>query len=358
MRIKEFAYHAQTQLDALTTAAFKRSHIYELTAAAFGFRSYAALGSDAIFVPWPVALSSDAMTAVTNRGVDLGFTRTVAEVAAGFLVPQFSEAQIGVLRLDSLVESFYDYLDQLDGDSDQGSIALSVLEEELTAAAAKDQRLAHYSLALLYEADDDEREVGRGYWFEQEAAGAALSGVQKEWADEYSEELASAELHEHHLREAARLGFEPAMLDLAEAFGDHAYFESARDTSMVDPMRVAEIAEGLGRTDDARRWLTLAAESGDVDAMRSLIDDHLQQNLPECWKWMHLSRLLGADLSMSAHCATNEDGSDYDDDVGGPAYVTGEDGIELVPLDAVGDAAARAAADSLFRRIQAGKIAH
>ena len=351
MRIKEFTYHAQTQLDALTTAAFKRSHIYELTAAAFGFRSYAALGSEAIFVPWPEALSSDAVTAVIDRGVDLGFTRTVAEVAAAFLIPQFSEAQIGVLRLDSLVASFYDYLDQLDGDSDGVSIAFSFLEKELTAAAARDQCLAHYALALLYEADDDDKEVGRGYWFEQEAAGATLSGVQKERADEYSEELASAERHEHHLREAARLGYAPAMLDLAESFGDHSYFESSRDASMVDPMRVEEVAEGLGRMDDARQWLVLAAEAGNIDAMRSLIEDHSQNDLHECWKWMYLSRLLDADLSQSDHYAINEDGSDYDDEVGGPAFVAGIDGIELIALEPEGDRAARRAARSLFYRI-------
>jgi len=50
--------------------------------------------------------------------------------------------------------------------------------------------------------------------------------------------------------------------------------------------------------------------------------------------------------------AINEDGSDYDDDVGGPAYVAARDGIDLEALSAEQDATARLAAQDLFKRIQ------
>ena len=50
--------------------------------------------------------------------------------------------------------------------------------------------------------------------------------------------------------------------------------------------------------------------------------------------------------------AINEDGSDYDDDVGGPAYVAGRDGVDLEPLAPAQDAAARLAAQKLFEQIE------
>jgi hypothetical protein len=101
--------------------------------------------------------------------------------------------------------------------------------------------------------------------------------------------------------------------------------------------------------------LTVDAEAGDVDAMRELIEVHDRDNLPSCWKWLYLARLVGIDLSESAHHLINDDGSEYDDDVGGPAHVAGYDGVDLVALDAIQDAAARQAADELFRRIGRAK---
>ncbi len=85
--------------------------------------------------------------------------------------------------------------------------------------------------------------------------------------------------------------------------------------------------------------------------MRELIEVHDRDNLPLCWKLLYLARLLGTDLTESAHYLINEDGSEYDDDVGGPVHVAGDDGVELPVLDAIEDAAARQAADGLFRRI-------
>lgn len=52
------------------------------------------------------------------------------------------------------------------------------------------------------------------------------------------------------------------------------------------------------------------------------------------------------------HYAINEDGSEYDDDVGGPAYVAGRDGVDLAPLSAEQDTAARDTAQNLFMQIQ------
>lgn len=45
---KELAYSAQQHLQASTGGSFKRSHVYELLAASFGFSSHAAFGVDTV----------------------------------------------------------------------------------------------------------------------------------------------------------------------------------------------------------------------------------------------------------------------------------------------------------------------
>jgi len=66
---------------------------------------------------------------------------------------------------------------------------------------------------------------------------------------------------------------------------------------------------------------------------------------------MHRSRLLGYDLSQDRYEAINEDGTPYADDVGGPAYVGGDESIDLNPLPRGADAVARNTAELIFVRI-------
>ena len=92
--------------------------------------------------------------------------------------------------------------------------------------------------------------------------------------------------------------------------------------------------------------------------MLQLIEDYDHGDLERCWKWVYLSRLVGTDLTQDAHYAINEDGSDYDDDVGGPAYVAGRDGVDLGPLAPEQDTTARLAAQKLVEQIEqnAGQV--
>ena len=66
---------------------------------------------------------------------------------------------------------------------------------------------------------------------------------------------------------------------------------------------------------------------------------------------MHLSRRLKHDLSQDRYEAINEDGTAYDDDIGGAAYVGGDEGIDLNSLPSDADAIARQKAGQLFARI-------
>ncbi|ALN83716.1 hypothetical protein LC55x_0411 [Lysobacter capsici] len=139
-------------------------------------------------------------------------------------------------------------------------------------------------------------------------------------------------------------------METADRYGDPAILERVPSDEM-DPISMAAIAQEHGDGERLRYWLTIAAREGDIDAMRALILDP-DESVEQAWVWMHLSGLLGHDLGQDRHVAINEDGTLYDWDIGGAAYVGGEDGINLNPLPIDADLVARQAAERLFAPIQ------
>jgi TPR repeat protein len=359
MTIKELAYAAQRHLQSRTDSVFKRSHVYELLAAALGFDSYAALGCTAVLTlrRSDAPPSPDNGSLIRRRCLALGYPPTTADVVG------YSDL-IAMLRDGEWRWGDDQFWAEPTDEDDMPAQTWSVLDgdeisatlvDSLESAASKGGALAHYSLALIYAPDEgDEPEVGSSYWYSQEQQGRVLIGVEKEWADAHAQQLKMQELYEQHLREAARLGCDDALLDLAERFDDPAFFDSAKRSVAEDPAKVAEIAERLGRRNDAKQWFTIAADGGDTEAMRRLIEAYCRNDPEQKWMWVYLARLLGTDLMRDEYYAINEDGTPYDDDVGGPAFVDGRDGVKLAPLDAEKDAAARIAAEQRFKQFDPG----
>ena len=101
MTIKELAYSAQQHLQTCTADPLKRTHVYELMSAAFGYKSYAAFGVDVIFVEGlldPKSLTS-AKASVEQRFIGLGYQRDTADDVAVALAGFLAQHQIGVLRI-------------------------------------------------------------------------------------------------------------------------------------------------------------------------------------------------------------------------------------------------------------------
>lgn len=373
MTIKELAFSTQRLLEASTGALFKRAHIYELLAASFGFNSYAALCADSVFTEQSLSSrrSSSYALPLQIRCTEIGYLQGVAEVVAKVLPPFLTDREIGVIRLPDLVAHLrfesgrqYDYPDDEDEDDwnesiddrlgDLDALASPVLMDGLTIAADKGNAEAHYALALILSAEENglgENEVGSGYWHQQAQAGRMLSSIERDFADAHVARIARADRYLNHLREAARLGHQSAMLELADRFNDPTFFEQSEAHVETDPSRVAEIAEKLGRSEDAKKWLTKAAISGDTEAMRRLIEYYDQNDLQQCWTWIYLAKLVGTDLTKGQYHAIHEDGSPYDDDIGGNLFVDGRDGVSLRPIGAEQDASARRAAQEIFERM-------
>lgn len=354
MTIKNIIYSAHQRLEQVASTPVKRSHVYELLAAAFGFNTYASLTSKAILIQRKSPHSEDAINLglLQQRSEEFGY----GSILAGVLPAIMREHRIGALPLSNLVAQLksYDYLEGYDWEHD-GSLQQVSPEvfRALEASAKTRNPLAHYALAMLYENpyESDEGGVSNDYWYKQMQSGRKLSGVEKDFALTYQRQLNSDNKYYYHLREAARLGCDLALLDLAEKFGDHTFFEGDHQNVDANPIKVAEIAGQLGQSTEHRYWLTVAADAGNIAAMRELIESYEKEDLLRCWTWVYLSQLLGKDLTQDNHYAIHENGSRYDDDVGGPMFVDGVDGIELQPLESDQDQQAKTNAENLLNRM-------
>lgn len=371
MTIKELAYSAQRHLQASTGAQIKRAHIYELLAAAFGFGSYAALCADAVFTKNSLTNrhSKNYGEHIKRRCIEIGYQADTAAVVASALPTLMTDQKIGVIKIGDLIAHLRfesgrdDWLEEdehedLDTDEDErwpDPVASPLLLDGLNAAAVKGHAPAHYALALIYASTDEDFDspgVGGDYWYKQAQEGRVLTGVEKEWADAHATRLDQEEKSLHHLREAAKLGHQAALIDLADRFDDPTFFEQTTTSVNAHPARIAEIAQRMGRTKDVKKWLTSAANLGDTDAMRQLIDEYDYDNLQQCWTWVYLAELLGRDLTKDEYVAIHEDGSPYDDDVGGAVFADGRDGVELAPISEQQEMEARRIATEIYAKIQ------
>lgn len=355
MTIKNIIYLAHQRLEQVTNIPVKRSHLYELLAAAFGFNTYASLTSQAILIQRknPDPMDTVNLDLLQQRTEEFGYKNILTTELPVII----QEHQIGALTLADLIAQLKndDYLDEYDWEHEDSYQQVSPeVFRALEALSKTGSPLAHYALALHHENGDDSDEdgVSNDYWYKQMQSGRELGKVEKEFALAYQRQLTSESKYQFHLREAARLGCSQALLDLAEKFGDHAFFIGHHRDVDTDPMRVAEIANRLHRYDDHRNWLTVAAEAGDIEAVRELIENYDKKDLVRCWTWVYLSQLLGNDLTQDRYFAINEDGSNYDDDIGGPVYAAGEAGLNLPLLNDEQSIIARHAAENLFNRIK------
>ncbi len=358
MTIKNIIYSAHQRLEQVASIPVKRSHVYELLAAAFGFNTYASLTSQAFLVQSKKPRSADTIDTglLQMRLEELGykgiFTSALPEV--------MKEHRISVLSFSDLVAQLKneDYLNEYDWESDESTQLISPeVFHALDAAAKSGNPLAHYAIALHHANSDesDEDGISNDYWYKQMQSGRVLDGAEKEFALAYLQQLTSQKKYQFHLREAGRLGSELALLDLAEKFDDHAFFESDHRDVEADPMRVADIAKELGRSEDYRYWLKVAADAGSLSATRKLIKIYEKDDPIQCWTWIYLSQLLGKDLTKDNYYAIHENGSLYDDDRGGPMFVDGEEGVDLPLLEPEQDSLAQANAQALFNRMNMTK---
>lgn len=389
MAIKELAYTTKQQLESATRQSFRHSHIYELLAVSLGFNTRASLDAAHIMavMDLPQRPVASSLATLHRRLNELGY-EAVADTAGAALLSMVADQCLGAVSIESVVDAlqqghwadpddWYDIDDDEDEASDSEQVGnsspsldptkIALLIDGLNGAASRGSAAAHYALALIYRGDDLSEEEGSSYWYSLMEQGSELEGVQLEWAMAYRKQLLNAEREGLHLKEAARLGWVDAKLDIAlenaqraEHRGDHGqaehWYKEAAELGHVEAMRsLAWLAEQSGDAGSVSHWNHQAALHGDVDAMRDLIEEDDRVNLFQNWVWVYLAEHLGTDLRKSTLRPYHEGGmyadQEYDDDIGGPLYVAGDEGVQLEALSASDDVRAREAARELFNQI-------
>ena len=414
--IASFARQAQTHLQTIAgadRANVKRSHVYELMAAALGYGSHAALKAHGLLCPLP---SQPLLAHYGNlhpgpcaaRAEALGMPRERCGPLAKALCADMAAHALGLVPWEDILEAllsgsrelyretpcddaYYEALGAaLENDphawpEDPEPLRLNspFVCQALQKAAEQGEGRAHLALGLLIErgarvdaghqdGDDDEDDEDMDdvpdsraglYWYERQQKGEVLTGVEFEWAEGYAERVqhraaasreraARSSSARDHFNAAAALGQHDALLLLADRYGDDSFFDLQAPQVRADPLWIAELAQRVGRYEWTPAWLTLAAERGDMQAMRELMESWHADDPLKVWTWFHYAKLLGKDLTQGDYRAIHPDGSRYDDDVGGPMFLDGMDGIELPTADESVRQEALRAAQSLFARMQ------
>lgn len=368
MTIKEQAYRAHAFLRARGVTSLKRSHVHELLAAALGYSSHAAFQHDAVWYdePFGQAGIEPDCGAILARCRELSLPADMGPRVVGELPGFLQNSGLAPVRFDELIAAVEGYEDDPDWrewvwtcvvesmeDHLGTSAPLSVyfqqqrsLLEGLEAAAKRGVPTAHLAIAKLLDAavllHRVEGEVG--------APMDAWTSPFVSFAEIEADEPRVTDKFRHHLLEAARGGDIRALMETAERYRDPEVLERAPSSDM-HPLRMVEIAYLHEDEEKVRYWLTVAAREGDVDSMRELIIEYDETN-EQAWVWMYLSCLLDEDLSQDRYEAIHENGTPYDDDIGGNAYVGGDGGIRLDPLPSRVDAVARQVAEELFAQIK------
>lgn len=352
--LKSLAHAVHQAMQLVTPCG--RSHAYELIAAQFGFSTYAALGASHLLYVADQARSPGrkAVAAVQQRCRDLGYPEAVLTAMSAAVVDILVAQQIDAVSRSGLIAalesgednaSWEDDTDEwADAEAFLGAPALLLSQLEERAAAGQPD--AHYGMSRLCRSLAA-REEGSEHWWRQGQSGAVLSPAQQEWAEAYARARAYLIRAETHLQTAARLGYGAPRLALARQLGDESNLDDESGLTNISPARMARQASEWGREAEAVRWQIRGAAAGDVAMMRTLLENETG-TLAERWVWVYLAGHLGEDVLAAHHYAIHEDGSAYEDDVGGPMYVTGDDAIELASLPDEEDRAARAEAARLF----------
>ena len=363
MTMKDQAFRAHAFLQPAGVRAIKRSHIHELLAIAAGYGTHAAFQQEATWcnTRWVDAGIEPSTARLRARCLELGYPHEEAVSASDAVIRFLLEQGYAAVSFEALIAAS----DQFEEDPSWNRwVSTTILEpgrrdvdfyfehqpvllQGLELAASRGVTAAHYAIARLLEGEADtypaeEERTKRHYRREGVWTSPFVS-----FDDIANEPLRAEYKYRHHLFEAARAGDVRALLESAERFSDPAILEQA-PSEFIDPVAMANLAAVHERDDKLHHWLTVAAQEGSVEAMRELILGQ-DEPLERAWVWMHLSRLLGHDLAQDHYDLVHENGDRYDDDLGGPGYVVGDDGIELEPLEPSASAAALAEAEQLMK---------
>ncbi len=166
MTVKELAYTVQRHIQDTIGTDFKRSHAYELLAAAYGFRTFASIHSEWVFSGpslcerWPSENESN----VRTRCHELGLSAAHAESIAHSLPKYLELNQFGITKISTLYAHLLQKFSAYSADSEDFE------DDDAWQEALEDHELLLSEIAksdMLY--DEVTGAAERGVQFAQEA---------------------------------------------------------------------------------------------------------------------------------------------------------------------------------------------
>lgn len=399
MTLKALARTAHQSLQARAGCDIRHSHVHELLAAAFGYKSWAALTNDALLADRGVGQppEASAVPQIAGRALQLQYGQTEALTMASALDEYIAQERLAAVHWATLAPllplapkpTTWDD-DAGDSDADEGLddwdnpspasaatqprehfLASRLLLEGLEQAATKNPH-THHMLAALYRCKKP-----NPYLYEESLKGRQLTASERGWVEEYLQLAPRYIRYEAHLKAAAEAGVRAAALEYGTVFERPEFIALAeRLDGDVDPEQMARVAT----SQEARiQWLRKAAEAGSRRALEDLADlgdpwaeermaarasgywlreaaeRALADNDPlRAWIWQYIALAQGDDLTRSTlaarHDGESNDGDFYDSDFGGPLYVDGDEGLVLPELDQAQHLQAKTKARDILRR--------
>ena len=379
MTLKALAHSAHTLLQARAGSSFPRSHVYELIAATLGYKSWAAFNSDALLADAGLtAFPETALTDCFGRAYQLGYPSALAEAIAMDVIEFAKGKHLCVVRWTDLQpfllmpHSAEHLEDEFDDDEDEAwsdetdhpaaesqtltqeaLLSSPLLIDSLTTACSKESK-ALFALAAIHRCKKP-----NSYLYEESLKGRVLNAAEQGWADNYLVQKPRHKLYKEYLRSAAESGVRQAALEYGIVFEQREFIALAeRLEGDVDTLQMAHAST----TEQAKNfWLRKAAEEGSLRALETLAyqgdawaedrfvkyaDSYWLRRFAEralengdtlrAWTWQYVALRDHCDLTHSTLRARHSEGSNagqlYDDDVGGPMYVDGDEGLELPEL--------------------------
>ncbi|WP_382161521.1 hypothetical protein [Hydrogenophaga sp. ANAO-22] len=350
MTLKELAHAAQQTLQDHTGRAIKRSHVHELLAAAFGYRSWAALLSESLLADSGIGiLPSGTQAKVVGRALQLQYDQRLAEAIARDILQFTEEHQLSYISWSDVSDvlmpkiraSHHDDSDEEDDGerTDESAPAANLtsytadqlkrspmLLHSLELAAESSKPQADFLLAALYRC-----KCPNPYLYEESRRGRVLNAVERGWVEEYLRLEPEYRKYEAHLKAAALGGVRAAALEYGTVFQNSEFHELAeRLTGAVDALQMSRVAA----TPKARaQWLHTAAEQGSRSALEELANrgdawaeeqvaqwesDYWLRSAAEralsagdaqrAWTWQYLALERGLDLTLSTLAARHDGG--------------------------------------------------
>lgn len=400
MTLKALAHSAHQSLQAEAGHNVRHSHVHELLAAAFGYRTWASLRADALLADQGVGQTPEAAAGpqIAGRALQLQYGQAEALTIAVALGRFISERRLGLVRWATLApllptapssvdlggDAAHEEADEDSDDRDDAPrpstrgvvhpprehyLVSGLLLDSLGNAAATDPH-AHQMLAALHRCSKP-----NPYLYEKSLKGRQLSASERGWVEDYLRLAPRHQRYEMHLKAAAEAGVRAAALEYGSVFERPEFIALAeRLDGEVDPEQMARVATSL---EVRARWLRQAAEAGSRRALEDLADlgdpwaeDRMAPSASmrwlrataeralgdgdpvRAWVWQYVALARGDDLTHSTLAARHDGGSNdgefYDSDFGGPLYVDGDEGLALPEMEDVQHRDAKAKARNLL----------